>query len=158
MSLFPLRKFSAFSLLPSITVIFISCSENMLSPGEIRVRFQHAGIPAKPAGPSQMLLIDKDPNIIVSELRLTQAYPDQATLVEAFMKAAGEHTVARASRERKGWYSFRKIPPGHYWVLTPEPVLFNGERLLWAHPARSGDPDWPAEVWLQRSNAVMILE
>ena len=158
MFLFPLRKFSAFFLLPSITVIFISCSENKLSPGEIRVRFQHAGTPASPVGPPQMLLIDMDPNIIVSEIRLTQAYPEQAALVEAFFKAAGEHVAAHSSRERKGWYSFRDIPPGHYWVLTPEPVLINGERLIWAHPARSGDPDLPAEVWLQRSNAAMILE
>ena len=105
-----------------------------------------------------MLLIDRDPNIIASEIRLTQAYPDQAALIEAFFKAAGEHSVARASRERKGWYSFREMPPGHYWVITPEPVLWKGERLIWAHPARSGDPDWPAEVSLQRSNAAMILE
>lgn len=160
MSLFPYGKISRIYPL-SISIFFLmlpACTPAKLSPGEIRVHVPSFAASAILNQAGGLLLIGSDPNIIFSELRMTQAYPDEAVLVGDFIKAAEEQLVARSEKGGKDWCSFRDIPAGHYWVISAEPVLIEEEHLLWAHPVRSGDPDWPPEIRLQRSNAAMVFK
>ena len=105
-----------------------------------------------------LIVIDRDPNIIWSEVKYSRAYCSVDELVTGFLAAARESAVA-TGRLREGRADISFSGPGKYWVLTDGLIKLEGERLLWSLPLPKVDDCTNfRQITLHRTNAALVLE
>ena len=146
------------AVLVIIPALFCACLERSSSAGDIVVRLQLPALSDYQSQTIPLVLVDEDPNIVFCLIKLERVYASQDELLGEFFRALAGHLVCRGAVRLAGKFVFRDISPGHYWVITSEPVLAGDERLVWSHPVRIGEQDSSQQIVLQRSNAAMVLD
>ena len=149
---------SASILLLLVPVILLSCAENAPVSRDVVVLVEAAGFSGHPAKGADFLLIDEDPNVIISRVRFDFLGRDPQEELAAFRREVKESSVDRGSADENGSLTFRDVPPGSYWVINLDPVSMGDNRIIWAHPVSVGEAGVPRAVRLQRSNAALIVE
>jgi len=148
---------SSIAVLILILALFCSCLKTALSTSDLIVRLELATLSAYHSQTIHLVLVDEDPNILYSLIKFERVYTSQDELLSEFNKALASHQVSQGVTDRTGNFIFQDISPGHYWVITSEPLVMEDERFVWSHPVKIGGGDSSHEVVLQRSNAAMIL-
>ena len=149
---------SASMLLLLAPAVFLSCAENLPSSRDIVVLVEAPGFSRHPARGLGFLLIDKDPNVIISRVRFDFLGLDRQEELAAFRREVEAASIDRSSADENGSLTFRDVPSGSYWVINLDPVSVGDNRIIWAHPVSVGEPGVPRTVRLQRSNAALILK
>jgi len=148
---------SSIGVLILILALFCSCLKTAPSTSDLIVRLEPAKLSAYYSQTIPLALVDEDPNIVYSLIKFERVYTSQDELLSEFNQALASHQVSQGVIDRTGNFTFQDIPPGHYWVITSEPLVMEDERFVWSHPVKIGGGDRSHEVVLQRSNAAMIL-
>ena len=115
------------------------------------------GTSLNPAKGTSFLLIDEDPNVIFSRVKIELPGTDREVLFGAFRQAVENCSVDLGSADENGSLTFRDVPQGSYWVINLDPVRMGDKRIIWAHPVTVGEQEAPRLVRLKRSNAALFI-
>lgn len=123
----------------------------------IAVEFDPQGSELRlPAG-TRFLLVDADPNVLISLVQLKADYSTSGELLEKFRQALEEHALSTGQSDEAGRLAFEGVAPGHYWVVNPEPIASGGQLYLWSCPAAVADSLEDPALRLQLSNVALMM-
>ena len=148
---------SAFSILLFALLIFPACAEKVPVSRDVVVMVEAPGLSLNPAKGTSFLLIDEDPNVIFSRVKIEFPGADREALFGAFRQAVEGCSVDLGSADENGSLTIRQVPPGSYWVINLDPVGMGDKRIIWAHPVTVGEQEVPRLVRLERSNAALFI-
>jgi hypothetical protein len=144
-----------------ITVLYLlsygGCGRSLPDAGAITVVLDSGLNLSGEEAATGLLVIDRDPNIIWSNVRLDGGYATQDELVESFLAAVDLHVVAKGELA-ESYALLHGLGIDKYWIITADLVRSGDERLLWSLPL----PPVPEnstrrELVLHRSNVAMVL-
>ena len=153
----PGKAGSALSILLLVLVVFLACAEEVPISRDVVVMVEAPGLSLNPAKGTSFLLIDEDPNLIISRVKFEFRGTDRDVLLSAFRRAVEGCSIDLGPADENGSLTFREVPPGSYWVINVDPIRMGDKRIIWAHPVTVGEQEVPRTVRLQRSNAALIL-
>ena len=153
----PGKTGSALSILIFVLVVFLACAEEVPISRDVVVMVEAPGLSLNPAKGTSFLLIDEDPNVIFSRVKIEFPGTDREVLFSAFRQAVEGCSIDLGSADENGSLTFRDVAPGSYWVINLDPVRMGDKRIIWAHPVTVGEQEAPRLVRLKRSNAALFI-
>ena len=149
---------SSIAVLIIILALFWSCHKTVSSTSDVIVRLEFPALSADHSQTIPLVLVDEDPNVLYSLIKFERVYTSHDELLGEFNRALAGHQVSTGVITRAESFIFRDISPGHYWLVTSEPLVMENERFVWSHPVNIGAGDRSQEIVLKRSNAAMVLD
>jgi hypothetical protein len=145
-------------LIPCLALLtYGGCGRSTPGPVDLTVVLDSGMNLAGEGSATGLLVIDRDPNIIWSNVKFGRGYATQDELVQRFLVAVAGHVVATGELV-DGRALLCGLGSDKYWVVTAGLVRVRQERLLWSLPL----PPTPTgsgrrELVLHRSNVALAL-
>ncbi|MBW7998151.1 MAG: hypothetical protein FVQ81_16595 [Candidatus Glassbacteria bacterium] len=146
-----------FQLICSTALVISACGPTGPGESELAVSFDPGLLERVGSAATGLLVIDEDPNIIWSRLKLESVFASQRELVDGFLAAAENSALARGRLDGTEPTKLGGLEPGCCWVITTDGIPDGEELLIWSLPAAvEPGPADNRELVLHRSNTALV--